>query len=288
MDGLNPSLLDHPVSEIFPMMADADLRALADDIAAHGVRSAIWMYEGRILDGRNRYRASKMAGKACPSQEYMGADPIGFVLSLNLSRRHLTESQRAMVAATVANMRQGERTDLASIDARLSQPEAAAALKVSRSAVQRATKVRQKAVPEVVRAVETGSVSVSQAATIADLPQVEQPAALERAIEQPRAPRVPKAAPVVAPDTAEFQATIDDLRQRNAELAKTCEELLAENEALSKVIDAEDRIVEALAQAKAAREREAVLQSRLDGMMHERNANIKHIKALQRQLGERK
>jgi len=52
-----------------------------------------------------------------------------------LKRRHLNESQRAMIAAKLANMEQGERTDFAPIGAKLSQPEAAKMLNVSRRSV---------------------------------------------------------------------------------------------------------------------------------------------------------
>lgn len=103
---------------------------------------------------------------------------MAYVLSKNLHRRHLNESQRAMVAARVANMPSGARTDLASIDAR-SQPEAAAALNVSRPSVQRAARVQTSGTPELVRAVDEGRVAVSAAAKIAEHPAERQSAILE-------------------------------------------------------------------------------------------------------------
>lgn len=69
-----------------------------------------------------------------------------------------------MVAAKLANMRSGERTDLSSIDLRsVSQPQAAALLNVSRPTVQRAKKVITDGIPELQDMVTGG-----QAPTIQD------------------------------------------------------------------------------------------------------------------------
>ena len=78
-----------------------------------------------------------------------------------------------MVAAKIANMRQGERTDLASIEARLSQEDAADLLSVGRASVQRARQVLDEGAPELIQAVEYGSIAVSTASEIATLPEEE-------------------------------------------------------------------------------------------------------------------
>jgi hypothetical protein len=97
---------------------------------------------------------------------------------------------------------------------------------------------------------------------------------------------VPK--PAASDEITRLRAENDELRERNAELVRTAQELLRENEAYGAVVDADDRAKEAMALLKIAREQETVLQRRIDGMMNERNAAIAQIKALQRQLGQRK
>ena len=94
-------LHSHPLSESLPMMSAAALYALCDDIAEHGQREPIVLYEGKILDGRNRYAACVKLGIEPRAINYEGDSPLDFVLSQNVTRRHLTESQKAAVAVRV-------------------------------------------------------------------------------------------------------------------------------------------------------------------------------------------
>lgn len=84
----------HPVANIFPLMTGAEYDALVSDIAEHGQHEAIWLYDGMVLDGRNRLRACMDLGIVPEFREYSGDDPQAFVVSLNLHRRHLTREQR--------------------------------------------------------------------------------------------------------------------------------------------------------------------------------------------------
>ena len=97
----------HPLAEIFPLPREDELRAMADDIADHGLREPIVTLEGQILDGRCRYLACKMAGVEPRFESHDGVEPIAYVMSRNFHRRHLTHRQRAMVAARLANFKLG-------------------------------------------------------------------------------------------------------------------------------------------------------------------------------------
>jgi len=93
----------HEVAEIFPMMSDAELQDLAADIRSNGLIHSLWTYQGKIIDGRNRYRACLLAEEEPRYQEWSGdeKDLVAFVLSTNLKRRHLDASQRAVIGLAV-------------------------------------------------------------------------------------------------------------------------------------------------------------------------------------------
>jgi hypothetical protein len=86
----------HQLADIFPLMEGDEFDALVEDIKANWLREPITLYEDKILDGRNRYRAVIKAGlqyrlKDENFRPYTGSDPLGLVVSANLHRRHLTE-----------------------------------------------------------------------------------------------------------------------------------------------------------------------------------------------------
>jgi N6-adenosine-specific RNA methylase IME4 len=157
----------HPLAEIFPLIEGDEFAGLVDDIRANGLREPVVLHDGQVLDGRNRLRACEVAGVACRFEDYTGDDPVGYVISLNLCRRHLGESQRAMVAAKLANLRDGQRADLVE---GLPIGRASELLSVGDRSVARAREVQGRGAPELIRAVEAGKVSVSAAADVATQP----------------------------------------------------------------------------------------------------------------------
>lgn len=98
----------HPACKIFPALGREDLQVLADDIAENGLRNPIVMLKGKLLDGRNRWEACKIAKVNPRFTEFRGDDPIGWVISQNLVRRHLTASQKAVVAFDLLPMLEKE------------------------------------------------------------------------------------------------------------------------------------------------------------------------------------
>lgn len=100
------ALENHPLAELVPAMDEEQFARLIDDIRQNGLLDPIVLYEGKILDGRHRYRACMElietgAASDCVSvrfTDYDGDAPAQFVLSHNVARRHLTASQLAMVA----------------------------------------------------------------------------------------------------------------------------------------------------------------------------------------------
>src|SRR4051812_34871308 len=97
----------HPLANLFPLIEGKDFEEFCAGIKADGrLHDKIVLLDGQILDGRNRYRACQAVGLTPHFRAYdakVEGDPLAYVFSKNLHRRHLSESQRAMVAAKLAN-----------------------------------------------------------------------------------------------------------------------------------------------------------------------------------------
>lgn len=212
----------HEIAEIFPLMEGADFKELKRDIEQNGQQEPIWIYQGRIIDGRNRYRACHELGRPVLTREWDGnGSLVAFVQSLNLRRRHLDESQRGMVALRIKHrfeaearerMLAGKRAEpsktpeksdpVADLPQGLRSGEkareaAARQMGVSPRLVQDAERIQRNGTPNLVKAVECGEVAVSAAVEVARLSKPEQEkivsqgaAAIVRHAAEARAQRV--------------------------------------------------------------------------------------------------
>jgi len=172
----------HPLADIFPLMQGEEYASLVADIKAHGLRDPAIVYEDELLDGRNRQRACLDAGVPLRTRPFEGDDPLAFVISVNLHRRHLNVSQRAMIAAKIANLALGSNqyvsriTHDVSTGREFSPPMkvAAASVGVDVTSVKQARAVHATGAAALVRAVEQGTIAVSVAAKLAALPKEQQ------------------------------------------------------------------------------------------------------------------
>jgi ParB-like chromosome segregation protein Spo0J len=157
----------HDLANAFPLLEGAEFDELVASIRDRGQLEPIVLFEGKILDGRNRYRACVVAGVEPHREEFEGTfeEARDFVIDANLRRRHLDASQRAMIAAKLATLGDGQRQIGKFADVP-TQPEAAERLNVSERSVRDARRVLDHGEPELVQAVERGEVAVSKAAKI--------------------------------------------------------------------------------------------------------------------------
>jgi len=229
----------HPISEIFPAMEGADFDALVEDIKTHGLLQPLVMYQGKILDGRNRWRACEVLGIKPRWIDYEGNDPLGHVLSLNLTRRHLDASQRAMVAARMATLKLGanQHTQEGSRIQPPSQEEAARKMTVGRSGVKNARAVIEHGTPALVSAVDHRDIAVSVAGKIATAPRKVQreavknhgknaPAIAKRIDEEKREEKPSK--PPIDPHGLDVPVDVMAAAAKEQELVDKMDRLLAE------------------------------------------------------------
>lgn len=168
-------IVHHPAAALFPMMKREQFDVLVADIRRQGQLEPVILYKGMVLDGRNRLRACEELDIEPRVVEWSEqGDPLDIVISLNLSRRHLTTSQRAMAAARLANMKVGDNRGITRPEhlgsLNLDSPEISLAQAAERFGVSRANVSHAKVVvlggtPEEIAKVDNGT-AVSTMATI--------------------------------------------------------------------------------------------------------------------------
>jgi ParB-like chromosome segregation protein Spo0J len=208
----------HELANLLPL-DEKTIDELAGDIKRNGQLIPIDLFEGKILDGRRRWLACQRAGVEPKTREadLRGCDPVAYVLALNLTRRHLTPSQKAMVAARArkwhdaeAKKRQKEGGRAGGKAGRKGQPrsdadgdaeadkvpenfpepcgdardQAGQMTGVSGRSVDHATKVIEMGTPTLAAAVDAGHMAVSAAARATSRPAAEQDTLGDRAAQK--------------------------------------------------------------------------------------------------------
>ena len=175
----------HPACLLFPQLGKEELQELADDIGVRGLLHDIVLYDGQILDGRNRYLACSIAGVKPRFVEWTGkGSPIEWVISENLIRRHLTSSQRAVIALDIlpllekeAKERQREGGRVAKTCATLTgtgkASEFAAKLTHANPRYVEMCKAVGKEAPDLLDAIRSGHLGVPDAVKLGKMPTQE-------------------------------------------------------------------------------------------------------------------
>jgi hypothetical protein len=175
----------HSAAALFPLILGAEFDALVADIRDNGQMEPIVIDgDGALIDGRNRGRACDLLGIAPNVKTYDGADVLQYVISHNLHRRHLTDGQRAMIAARIATRPPGRRNQMCHTTSLVPTiAEAADLLAVSTPSINRARLVTTHGTESLQSLVANGQAPVLTASRVATkLAPAEQDAYVEQVL----------------------------------------------------------------------------------------------------------
>jgi hypothetical protein len=188
----------HDAANIFRMLDNGDFESLVEDVRKNGLHEPIKLLDGKIIDGRNRYKACLLAGVEAVFRSIETDDPVGYVMSLNHHRRHDSKGELGLAAARAKeyyekeakerqSIRKGEQAgssveNLPQLDTGKARDKAGEAFGVSGKTVDHGVAVLTKGVPELEDAIVGNKVSISKAAAIAQ----ETPEKQKEILEDPK------------------------------------------------------------------------------------------------------
>lgn len=155
----------HPYANLFPMMPDAELAYIVEDMKANGYDPSmpVITYEGQILDGRNRFKAADLAGVEPSFVEYEGDDALAYVIRHNLHRRQLSTGQKAAIVDEIAILKRGRNWNNSAImQNKITVEQAANQIGVSARTVHEYREVKREE-PELAEQVKQGKIELSLA-----------------------------------------------------------------------------------------------------------------------------
>lgn len=254
----------HPLCTLFPRLAEPELQSLADDIRVNGLKYPIVLRDNLILDGGNRYAACLKAGVKPIFTTYTGDNIVGYVLSQNLHRRHLTAGQQAAIVASAQDWAnaQGIGRPEKSVQLNTFRADTTAARAAQSGAsvmTQRRADQVAKADPELAKKVAHGEVS------------------LPRAVEKITGKRPGAKPALVQPEM------VDQGAEPSAEEILFLEEqAAADMERMRILLDSDDALAAMTEKCKQLQAQVLSLEQNIRGLTNTNGELIREIKRLQR------
>jgi len=166
-----PELTLHRLCELIPPCTEEEFKELKEDIRKNGLQVPIKLFENKILDGRSRYQACLELEKVGHLVEFKpepftgtNKEALAYVISMNVKRRHLSASQRSMIAAELVTTTLGGDRSV-KLPTEITQEDVATMAGVAVKMVTDAKKVLSHNNPELKMKVLKGEVAVAKAAT---------------------------------------------------------------------------------------------------------------------------
>ena len=261
----------HPLSAAFPDMTAEEYSDLLSSVKDIGIQNPIVLFEGMIIDGWHRYRASLDLDVECPYVDLPeNVNPQNYVIAQNISRRSLTASQRALAVVTVHAWRRTGNTskNQTALEEHIEKKtidEMAVLANASRATIRKAKKIASKAVPELLEAVQTGDIGIEKASIIASLDKDKQVEAMNKPVSR-------------------MIEKLEDVSPEDDEIAINQERQRLDLETMNRLLDSDDKLAAAYVEIKQLNAELAVVKRSRDSYMNQCNEQIKMIKSLQKRL----
>lgn len=190
----------HPACACWPRPSEAKFQLLVADIRANGLLNPMWLdQDGLMLDGKTREEACEQLGIAGRYETYTGDDPIGFVISQNERRRHMSEAELAFIGKDLAELKHGRPSRKDARGHLKSLAEVAQQLGISQRLISNVNTLERDAEPNIIDMARTNRVGIKNATTYAmHTPREQQrqatPAEVKREGSKLRTPNKHKAA----------------------------------------------------------------------------------------------
>jgi len=162
IDHLRASPPVHPAADAFRLLDDGEQKALVESIRTLGQLEPIQLSgDGQLLDGRSRLLACAEIGIEPETEIVETDDPVAFVVAKNVTRRHLSPGELAVVADKLARLPRGRPSSERPKER--TQDEAADLMRASRRTVQRVAALRAGGREDLYEAVARGEITPAAA-----------------------------------------------------------------------------------------------------------------------------